>query len=235
MRFDIIDKRCPLDAPVVRIVNEGEIQLAIKKFRVKKGDDRLRSSKGFDMNNSSYRYDNYYDLLGIESKASPEQIRQAYLNKIKEWHPDVNPGRVEEAEKKTKILNQAYFVLSDPARRKNYDRMLRFTKRKDFGTRINDEAFARKMEKAYPAFGKLLESVQELYSLFSDAVKGNYKLHPANLAMIGGGLLYFILPLDLIPDYIPVVGFLDDLAILTTIINSLQGELKKYRRWKETN
>ena len=187
------------------------------------------------MNNSSQKYDNYYDLLGIKSKASPEQIRQAYLNKIKEWHPDVNPGRVEEAEKKTKILNQAYFVLSDPARRKNYDRMLRFTKRKDFGTRINDEAFARKMEKAYPAFGKILESVRELYSLFSDAVKGNYKLHPATMAMIGGGLLYFILPMDLIPDYIPFVGFLDDMAILTTIINSLQEELKKYRMWKETN
>ena len=187
------------------------------------------------MNDSSNNYDNYYDLLGIKSKASPEQIRQAYLNKIKEWHPDVNPAQAKEAEKKTKILNQAYFVLSDPARRKNYDRMLRFTNRKDFGTHINDEAFARKMEKVYPAFGKILESVRELYSLFSDTVKGNYKLHPATLAMIGGGLLYFILPLDLIPDYIPFVGFLDDMAILTTIINSLQEELQKYRLWKDKN
>jgi uncharacterized membrane protein YkvA (DUF1232 family) len=220
---------------VVRIIDESEIQLTIINYRVKKGENRLWRSRGFHMNNSSHKYDNYYDLLGITSKASQEQIRQAYLNKIKEWHPDVNPGRVEEAEKQTKILNQAYFVLSDPARRKNYDRMLRFTKRKDFDTRINDEAFARKMEKAYPAFGKILESVRELYSLFSDAVKGNYKLHPATLAMIGGGLLYFILPMDLIPDYIPFVGFLDDMAILTTIINSLQGELKKYRNWKETN
>jgi len=187
------------------------------------------------MDNRSHKLDNYYDLLGIKTKASPEQIRQAYLNNIKQWHPDVNPGRTEEAEKQTKILNQAYFVLSDPARRKNYDRMLRFTKRKDFGTRINDDAFARKMEKAYPAFGKILESVRQLYALFSDAVKGNYKLHPATVAMIGGGLLYFIVPMDLIPDYIPFVGFLDDMAILTTIINSLQGELKKYREWKETH
>jgi curved DNA-binding protein CbpA len=130
------------------------------------------------MNNSSHKYDNYYDLLDIESKASPEQIRQAYLNKIKEWHPDVNPGRVEEAEKKTKILNQAYFVLSDPARRKNYDRMLRFTKRKDFGTRINDEAFARKMEKAYPAFGKILESVAS--GDFSNDRRRFALFHPAD-------------------------------------------------------
>jgi curved DNA-binding protein CbpA len=169
------------------------------------------------------------------SKASPEQIRQAYLDKIKEWHPDVNPERAEEAETKTKILNQAYHVLSDPLRRKNYDRMLHFTQRKDFGAHINDEAFAKKMEKVYPAFSKILESVRELYSLFSDAMKGKYKLHPATLAMIGGGLLYFIMPMDLITDYIPFVGFLDDMAILTTIINSLQGELKNYRKWKEIN
>jgi curved DNA-binding protein CbpA len=187
------------------------------------------------MNDSSHEHDTYYGLLGLSSKASPEQIRQAYLNKIKQWHPDKNPGRVEEAEKKTKTLNQAYFVLSDPGRRKNYDRMLRFTKMQDFDTRVNDVVFAQKMEKVYPAFGKLLESVRELYSLFRDAVKGNYKLHSATLAMIGGGLLYFILPMDLIPDYIPFVGFLDDMAILTTIINSLQEELKKYRKWKEAN
>jgi curved DNA-binding protein CbpA len=187
------------------------------------------------MNNRSHEHDTYYSLLGLTSKASREQIRQAYLDKIKQWHPDKNPGQVEEAEKKTKTLNQAYFVLSDPGRRKNYDRMLRFTKRKNFDSRINDEAFAQKMEKAYPAFGKLLESVRELYSLFRDAAKGRYKLHPATLAMIGGGLLYFILPMDLIPDYIPFVGFLDDMAILTTIINSLQEELKKYRKWKEAN
>ncbi len=52
------------------------------------------------------------------------------------------------------------------------------------------------------------------------------------MAMIGGGLLYFILPADLIPDFIPVIGYLDDLAILTTIMNSLQKEISDYRIWK---
>ena len=63
----------------------------------------------------------------------------------------------------------------------------------------------------------------------------NYKLHPANIAIIGGGLLYFILPADLILDFIPLVGYLDDLAVLTTIMASLKGEIDKYRSWKETN
>ena len=185
------------------------------------------------MNKTSEKFVNYYDLLGIEPKASPQEIKQAYLNKIKEWHPDKNPARSEEAEEKTKVLNQAYYILGDAERRKNYDRMLRFTRGKDFADFINDDAIRNKINKAYPALKKALENVRELYALFKDSVKGDYKLHTANIAMIGGGLLYFILPADLIPDFIPLVGYLDDLAVLTTIMNSLKGELNAYRSWKE--
>lgn len=185
------------------------------------------------MNNSSEKFIDYYDLLGIDPKAGAEEIKQAYLNKVKAWHPDKNPDRTAEAEEKTKILNQAYHILGDAERRKNYDRMLRFTQGKDFGEFINDEAIRNKINKAYPALKKVLENVRELYALFKDSVRGNYKLHPANVAMIGGGLLYFILPADLIPDFIPIVGYLDDLAVLTTIMNSLKGEINAYRDWKE--
>jgi curved DNA-binding protein CbpA len=186
------------------------------------------------MSNGSEKFVNYYDLLGIEPKAGPQEIKQAYLNKVKEWHPDKNPDRSEKAEEKTKILNQAYHILGDAERRKNYDRMLRFTRGKDFAEFINDDAIGNKINKAYPALKKVLENVRELYALFKDSVKGDYKLHTANVAMIGGGLLYFILPADLIPDFIPLVGYLDDLAVLTTIMNSLKGEINVYRSWKET-
>lgn len=185
------------------------------------------------MRSTSEKFANYYELLGIESAAGREEVRQAYLKKIKEWHPDKNPGRIAEAEDMTKVLNQAYHILGDPERRKNYDRMLKFTRGKDFGEFINDEAIRNKINKAYPALKKVLENVRELYALFKDSVKGDYKLHPANVAMIGGGLLYFLLPVDLIPDFIPIVGYLDDLAVLTTIMNSLKGEINEYHIWKK--
>ena len=186
------------------------------------------------MSNYSEKFANYYELLGIDPAAGREEVRQAYLKKIKEWHPDKNPERIAEAEDMTKVLNQAYHILGDSERRKNYDRMLKFTRGKDFGEFINDEAIRNKINKAYPALKKVLENVRELYALFKDSVKGNYKLHPANVAMIGGGLLYFLLPVDLIPDFIPIVGYLDDLAVLTTIMNSLKGEINEYHTWKET-
>ena len=181
------------------------------------------------------KYDNYYDLFGVHSKAGPEEIRKAYRARLKEWHPDKNPDRKEEAEAMTKALNMAYHILSDPARRKNYDRMLRFSKGKNFDRYVDDEAFGRKVEKAAPALGRILQSVRDLYSLFKDAVQGRYKLHPMSIGMIGGGLLYLIIPADFIPDFIPFLGFLDDVAVLTVIIKALQGELLAYRHWKKGN
>ena len=175
---------------------------------------------------------NYYEMLGIKPKAGSEEIKRAYYDKLKIWHPDKNPDRLEAAENFTKILNQAYGVLSDPARRKQYDIMLRYTKGKDFGKILNEKEFWEKVAKASPDLKRILKDLKDLYALFVDSIKGRYKLHPAIMSIIGGGLLYFIIPLDFIPDYIPVIGLLDDFAVLSAIINSLQDELTDYRKFK---
>ena len=185
------------------------------------------------MNKTSGKFATYYELLGIKSKAGPEEIRQAYLNLLKEWHPDKNPDRIEEAEETTKILNQAYHILGDPERRKHYDRMLHFAKGKDFEKNISDGTFWVKLEKASPALKRIIGNLKDLYSLFNDSIKGKYRLHPISLGLISGGLLYFIIPTDFIPDFIPFIGYLDDLAVLSTIITALQGELTAYRSWRK--
>ena len=185
------------------------------------------------MTRVSDKFTNYYNLLGIDPKADRQTVKQAYLEKIKEWHPDKNHDRAEEAEEKAKVLNQAYHILGDPEQRKNYDRMLRYTSGKDFNKYINDAAIRDKIDKAYPALKSALKNVRVLYALFKDAINGKYKLPPASVAMIGGGLLYFILPADLIPDFIPLIGYLDDMAVLTTTMNSLNKEITEYRLWKE--
>jgi len=184
------------------------------------------------MSVSSQKIASYYDLLGVPADAGPEEIKRAYLNKIKQWHPDKNPEGAEAAEEKSKALNQAYHVLGDAERRKNYDRMLRFTRGVDFEEHINDDSVKAKLKKAYPAFKTVFENVRELYALFKDAVRGDFELPQSSVAIIGGGLLYFIMPMDLIPDFIPVVGYLDDLAVLTTIMTTLKDEIEVYRAWK---
>jgi curved DNA-binding protein CbpA len=184
------------------------------------------------MGKNSEKRVNYYEILGINSKAGSEEIKRAYYNKLKIWHPDKNADRIEAAEETTKILNQAYGVLNDPEARKQYDRMLRYTKGNDLAKILNEKEFWEKVEKASPVLKRILKDLKDLYALFIDSIKGKYKLHPAQVGIIGGGLLYFIIPLDFIPDYLPVIGLLDDFTILSAIINSLQDELADYRKIK---
>ena len=54
----------------------------------------------------------YYEVLGVDKNATPEQIKKAYRKKAIEFHPDRNPGN-KEAEEKFKEAAEAYDVLSD--------------------------------------------------------------------------------------------------------------------------
>ena len=63
----------------------------------------------------------YYETLGIGRSANQKEIRQAYRRLARKLHPDVNPGD-KSAESRFKEVNAAYEVLSDPEKRKKYDR-----------------------------------------------------------------------------------------------------------------
>ncbi|MGP6219968.1 DnaJ C-terminal domain-containing protein [Caldiplasma sukawensis] len=63
----------------------------------------------------------YYSILGVPKDASLEQIKKAYRELAKKWHPDLNPNNRKEAEEKFKDINEAYEVLSDENKRKIYD------------------------------------------------------------------------------------------------------------------
>lgn len=62
----------------------------------------------------------YYEVLGVEKNASDAELKKAYRVLAKKYHPDVNPGDAE-AEKKFKEASEAYAVLSDAEKRKQYD------------------------------------------------------------------------------------------------------------------
>ena len=61
----------------------------------------------------------YYEVLGVERGADDATIKKAYRQLAKKYHPDMNPGD-EEAEKKFKEASEAYAVLSDPDKRRQY-------------------------------------------------------------------------------------------------------------------
>lgn len=65
-------------------------------------------------------YINYYQLLGVETTATTEEIQRAYREKAKEYHPDKNNGH-HTANKLFQFINDAKDVLTDPAKRMEYD------------------------------------------------------------------------------------------------------------------
>ena len=62
----------------------------------------------------------YYDVLGIDRNAEDAAIKQAYRQLAIKYHPDRNPGD-KQAVEKMKEINEAYAVLSDPRKRRQYD------------------------------------------------------------------------------------------------------------------
>ena len=88
---------------------------------------------------------NFYDLLGVSSNATKEEIKSAYRNMVKKYHPDVN--NTEEAQKVIRSLNEAKTTLLDDIKRKEYDELLQgINNSKQFSKEKSETYTAKKEE-----------------------------------------------------------------------------------------
>ena len=86
-------------------------------------------------------------------------------------------------------------------------------------------------------FGRIKRLKENLYfmvRMLKAYYEGRYKALPwKTLVKIVGALLYFVFIIDFIPDFIPIVGYIDDAAVVLWVWKSIQGEIEKYKLWEQ--
>jgi curved DNA-binding protein len=117
---------------------------------------------------------NYYDILDVPKTASIDDIKKAYRKLARKYHPDLNPGD-KLAEEKFKDIGEAYEVLSDPNKRKQYDQFGQFWRQGGFQggkTSAQSDSWNPDYDRGYPndvdfsQFSDFQEFVDQLLGKF---------------------------------------------------------------------
>lgn len=97
---------------------------------------------------------------------------------------------------------------------------------------IVDDAFI-KMRKHSDAIREIAADLQIILRLIKAWLAGGYKdISTKSIVILIGAILYFLNPFDAIPDTIPVLGYVDDVAVVGWIVKTLKDEIEKFRVWE---
>jgi uncharacterized membrane protein YkvA (DUF1232 family) len=97
---------------------------------------------------------------------------------------------------------------------------------KNVGERLNAVSHNPKVQAA-------LEPILVFKRMIQAHRSGLFKVSTKTLGLIVLGLVYFVSPLDIIPDFLPLLGFADDLSVLIAIFNSVKHEVEAFLDWEK--
>lgn len=108
---------------------------------------------------------------------------------------------------------------------------------------LNDQnkmnEFLERLEKklkTIPLVGTTLSIIPTLFHMLKSYVKKEYTNIPAGtIIAIISALLYWLAPIDVIPDTVPGIGYIDDTSVIGICIKLIDNDLKKYKEWQEKN
>ncbi len=81
-----------------------------------------------------------------------------------------------------------------------------------------------------------LEELRELLRLLRAWVRGKYKVVPwKTLVLALAAVIYFVDPFDLVPDFLPIIGFTDDATVIAFVLRSIAKDITRFRDWEMRN
>ena len=93
----------------------------------------------------------------------------------------------------------------------------------------------RKAERNRDRMSEALEGLQSLCRLISAWMRGKYTVVPWRTIVLSlAGIIYFVNPLDFIPDLLPMFGFLDDAGVLAFVLQSIRKDIDRFLDWEKT-
>ena len=104
----------------------------------------------------------------------------------------------------------------------------------DFEEVMSNEKRIEKILSSNDSLKKFCDDGKCFFSMIKDSCTRKYKLPYKTLAGIIGTLLYVLLPFDMIPDFIPVVGYVDDASILGACLACFKSDIDEYKNFKAT-
>ena len=106
-------------------------------------------------------------------------------------------------------------------------------RRDDIADVLEKEGKAKTMVEKAGFLSQYWDDIKTSFALIRDWFNGSYDKVPARMIVsLAGALIYLVSPLDLIPDWVPMAGLVDDAAMLAFVFQLSKVDLNAYRRWK---
>ena len=108
--------------------------------------------------------------------------------------------------------------------------------RQGYNTNENNRGLLNDLSKDKKSIKNFSEHISLFVRIVESYSSGKYTYVPwKSIALIVAGILYFIYPVDLIPDFIPISGIIDDVALIAWIYKSVDEDIQKFLEWEKSH